>query len=129
MVRALAGGDQVWQSVGSPLRPGIVARLLDAIGPVRKLPVALHHFAQRAYYHKLEDSTKDLYAILEGPMITQNTRWDLVFYCGPKDIDFIERVDGRLEQALDYYGWFAPISRALAAEVAAVHHLEIEVRQ
>lgn len=68
-------------------------------------------FTQRAYY-KLAGS-KELYGILEAAPITTSHSWKLSFYFGPKDIDVLLPIEPRLEKALDYYGWFAPISKGL----------------
>lgn len=68
-------------------------------------------FANRAYY-KLA-GTKELFGILESVPVNTSASWNLSFYCGPKDIDCMLSVDGRLERSLDYYGWFAPISKGL----------------
>lgn len=70
-----------------------------------------NQFASRAYY-KLAGN-QELYGILESTPVQKSTEWDLSFYCGPKDIDYISAVDQRLERSLDYYGWFAPISKGL----------------
>ncbi len=70
------------------------------------------HFTQRAYY-KL-DGSQHLTAILEGPVITEPTTWDLTFYCGPKEHAALAAVDPRLEGTLEY-GIFAPLSKFLLA--------------
>ena len=36
----------------------------------------------------------------------------LSFYCGPKEMTSLSKVDPRLEGVLDY-GWFAPLSKLL----------------
>ncbi len=69
------------------------------------------HFSQRGYY-KLTGQN-DIYAILEGPVVTQETSWKLSYYCGPKESKAMNAVDPRLEQTLGYAGWFAPIARFL----------------
>ncbi|HSW73606.1 MAG TPA: membrane protein insertase YidC [Candidatus Limnocylindria bacterium] len=71
------------------------------------------HFTQRAYY-KLTGQN-ELYAILEGPKVNQETTWQLSFYCGPKESGPMGSVDPRLEQTMGYAGWFAPIARWLLA--------------
>lgn len=66
-------------------------------------------FAQRAYY-KFTD--KDvLISIIEGPSIEKTSTWNLSFYFGPKEEHAISAVDVRLEQALSYAGFFAPLSK------------------
>jgi len=66
------------------------------------------NFVQRAYYKP--QGAKQLTAILEGPVVQQKTTWKLSFYCGPKQIKEIARVDSRLEATLDY-GWLGPIAK------------------
>ncbi len=68
-------------------------------------------FVQRAFY-KLGDSY-GLNAIMESGEIKNQTSFRLSFYMGPKELSAIEQVDPRLEQAMDYSGWWAPISRIL----------------
>lgn len=68
-------------------------------------------FAQRAYY-KAETMKSGMF-ILESSPIQQKTTWHLQFYIGPKDIDLMTPVNPQLEKTLDYYGWLAPISKAL----------------
>ena len=70
-----------------------------------------HSFLDRAYYKHV--GKEYLFSILEGPSVTQKSSWDLSFYLGPKEANALEVVDKRLEKALDYYGWLAPISRFL----------------
>jgi YidC/Oxa1 family membrane protein insertase len=64
-------------------------------------------FVKRGYFHTAD---KKLYAILEGPQVTQKTTWHLTFYCGPKDHHDLGAVDVRLEAVLDY-GWFSSIAK------------------
>jgi YidC/Oxa1 family membrane protein insertase len=68
-------------------------------------------FVQRAYY--MINTRKQLASILEGPSIEVETQWTLSFYFGPKEISALQAVDPRLEQTLDYSGWFAPIAKFL----------------
>ncbi len=68
-------------------------------------------FAQRAYYKGA--SAAKLFAIIEGPVVTQATNWTLSFYFGPKEETAMALVDERLEQTLDYSGWLAPIAKLL----------------
>ncbi len=67
-------------------------------------------FVQRAYF---SGQTKALTAIVEGPVVDTQTTWTMSFYIGPKEVDAIKLVDSRLEEALDYSGIWAPISRFL----------------
>jgi YidC/Oxa1 family membrane protein insertase len=64
------------------------------------------HFAQRGYY-------KALYAIIEGPSITEETSWTTSYYFGPKEEGPMAAVDPRLHDTLGYAGWFAPIAKWL----------------
>lgn len=68
-------------------------------------------FAHRAYY-KLSGQNK-LFSILEGPSITEKTTWRLSFYFGPKEEHQLEMVDERLQQTLDYAGFFKPVASFL----------------
>lgn len=70
-------------------------------------------FVQRAYYKFL--NKKDLMAIIEGPLVHDKKEWNFSFYFGPKESEYIDPVDNRLEKTLDYYSWFAPIARFLLA--------------
>ncbi len=71
------------------------------------------HFTQRAYY-KLSDHNK-LFAILEGPAITQEHSWKISFYFGPKDMEVLSAIDNRLEQTLEFHWILAPIAKFLLA--------------
>ena len=66
---------------------------------------------QRAYFNLLDK--KQLTAIVEGPSVHKKTEWTLSFYLGPKESTAMTAVDNRLEKALDYSGFWAPISRLL----------------
>lgn len=57
----------------------------------------------------------DLYAILETAKLTKENQYSLSFYFGPKQESAMVAVDPRLPQVLEYYGWFAPISRVMLA--------------
>lgn len=70
-----------------------------------------NQFAQRAYYDLR--GQQDLISILESEAITAPTTYTLSFYLGPKEEKAIQSVDVRLEQALDYSGWLAPLSKVL----------------
>jgi YidC/Oxa1 family membrane protein insertase len=69
------------------------------------------HFVRRGYY-KIVDF-ENLYSILEGPEISQDSSWKLSFYVGPKEDDAMAAVDYRLEQTLNY-GWFSFISKPVS---------------
>ena len=90
-------------------------------------------FAHRAYYKFL--GKDKLISIIESPDIAQKQSWHLSFYFGPKKLDFLTNVDNRLEQTLDYSGWFAPIARILLKilqwlyEVALVSKWELHCVQ
>lgn len=70
-----------------------------------------HAFVQRAYY--LFNVRKQLTTVLEGPSIDAASQWNISFFFGPKEISTLQAVDPRLEQTLDYSGWFAPIAKLL----------------
>ena len=69
------------------------------------------HFAQRAYYKLV--GKQGLFAIVEGPVVTEKQSWTMSFYLGPKESSAMGQVDERLNQLLDYSGIWAPISRVL----------------
>ncbi len=66
-------------------------------------------FAQRAYF-RLEVDTAQ--AIVQSAPVKEKMTWQVSFYCGPKEMTALSRVDSRLEGVLDY-GWFAPLSKLL----------------
>ncbi len=68
-------------------------------------------FVQRAYY-KLAGE-KQLFAVIEGPAVEKKQEWVVSFYLGPKESQAMAAVDTKLERALDYSGFWAPISRVL----------------
>lgn len=68
------------------------------------------HFVERAYY-KIDDN--QLISILESAPIGNDQVWTLSFYIGPKDAQSMSQVDSRLEEALDYSGILAPLSKLL----------------
>jgi len=70
------------------------------------------NFVQRAYYKA--QSIHQLAAILEGPTVKQQTSWEMSFYCGPKQLHEMAKVDSRLESTLDY-GWLSPLSKLAMA--------------
>lgn len=78
-----------------------------------------NHFVQRAYYSP--QGTHQLIALLEGPTVTQKSSWELSFYCGPKQIAEMDKVDTRLEATLDY-GWLGPISKFSMVVLNFLYH-------
>ena len=68
------------------------------------------HFAQRGYYKKV--GAHQLFSILEGPALSEKTRFNLSFYIGPKDIEDMNAVDERLEGVLNF-GWFSWLCKLL----------------
>lgn len=77
------------------------------------------HFTQRAYFKRTEGNR--LTAIFEGPEVTEKTTWKLSFYCGPKELKELVRVDQRLDELMDY-GWLAPISKVLLSFLNTIYH-------
>lgn len=69
------------------------------------------HFVQRAYYR--QGGGTDLISIIEGPSVKNSSEFTISFYFGPKEFDAVGAVDPRLEQAFDYSGMLAPVSRLL----------------
>ncbi len=69
------------------------------------------HFVQRAYYR--QGGGTNLISIIEGPSIEDSADFIVSFYFGPKEFDAVGAVDPRLEQAFDYSGILAPVSRVL----------------
>lgn len=69
------------------------------------------HFVQRAYYR--QGGGTNLISILEGPSIENLSEFTVSFYFGPKEFHAVGAVDPRLEQAFDYSGLLAPVSRLL----------------
>ncbi len=69
------------------------------------------HFTQRAYYKLM--GKQHMLAIIEGSATSEQKEWTMSFYLGPKESGAMSAVDQRLEQALDYSGFWAPISRVL----------------
>ena len=66
-------------------------------------------FARRGYF-KVEGESAQ--GILQSAAVQEKTTWELSFYCGPKEMTSLSKVDPRLEGVLDY-GWFAPLSKLL----------------
>lgn len=71
-----------------------------------------NHFAQRGYYKK---AGNDLFAVVEGPAASKEQSWDVGFYVGPKESASLHAVDPRLENTLEFSGWFAPIAKIFLA--------------
>lgn len=71
------------------------------------------HFVKRAY--SKVTGPVDLYAVLEGPTVQEETTWHLTFYFGPKELEAMGLVDIRLEQTFDYSWILAPIAKILLA--------------
>lgn len=69
-------------------------------------------FAQRAYYMESADASK-LITIIEGPEVNHAQSWHMSWFMGPKDAHAMAAVDSRLDDVLDYSGWFAPVSKLL----------------
>lgn len=67
-------------------------------------------FAKRAYYKLHGPDAAE--AILQSSNIKEKTTWELSFYCGPKELNALKKVDTRLEDVLDY-GWFSFVSKPL----------------
>lgn len=61
-------------------------------------------FAKRAYF-KVENAKKAT-AIFESDYIKNKSSWNLSFYCGPKELNYLSKTDGRLIDLLEY-GWFS----------------------
>lgn len=68
-------------------------------------------FVQRAYY-KFADKTK-ITSIVEGSVKEGSNVWTVSFYMGPKEGAAMMAVDPRLEDTLEYAGFFSPISKFL----------------
>ncbi len=93
--------DQCWQN---PSLLGADSRYF-----VHALTGDTGAFAQRGYYSVGDGDL--LTTIFEGPAISEVTQWNMAFYCGPKELESMARVDARLENTLDYSGILAPISK------------------
>ncbi len=77
-------------------------------------------FVNRAYFNKTEKD--QLQAIVEGAPIEKETSWNVSFYVGPKELTAMEPIDPRLEETLEYSGWWAPISRVLLKLLNWLNH-------
>lgn len=67
---------------------------------------------QRGYYAAIPEK---LLSFIESGVITGKTVWNLSFYIGPKEEQALVVVNKRLEEALDYSGWLAPIAKIALA--------------
>ena len=65
----------------------------------------------RAYFWQTPENK--LLCCLESGEIVNTAEWTWSFYFGPKDTDDVRVVDPRLEELVDYSGWFGPISVAM----------------
>ncbi|MBN1549066.1 membrane protein insertase YidC [Candidatus Babeliales bacterium] len=93
--------DEIWKQptlFGASSRYFATAMIHDA-----------HNFAQRGYF-KVEPER--IAPILEGPVISKETTWNLSFYLGPKEQKAIAGVDKRLESLLNY-GWLGFIAKPI----------------
>jgi YidC/Oxa1 family membrane protein insertase len=75
-------------------------------------------FVQRAYIKRFD--AKNVFPILEGPQITQKSEWKLSFYMGPKLVDHLNAVDGRLEELLSF-GWLSWLCKLLLKLLAWIN--------
>ena len=75
-------------------------------------------FAQRGYFTEYKSR---VWAIIEGPEVTEKTTWHLKFYCGPKEANALHAADQRLTELLNY-GWLAPICHGLLALLKFLYH-------
>ncbi|MBD3231569.1 membrane protein insertase YidC [Candidatus Dependentiae bacterium] len=66
-------------------------------------------FVQRAFF---KFANKKIYPVLQGPVISQKSSWNISFYVGPKLIDDLTAVDPRLEGLL-YFGWLSWLCKLL----------------
>lgn len=83
---------------------------------------ASNDFVQRAYTMFSEKQKQGIVSILEGPSVAQKQTWRLSFFFGPKEGNAMALVDPRLEQTLDYSGFFAPISKFLLYILKLIYH-------
>ncbi|MDQ5940538.1 MAG: YidC/Oxa1 family rane protein insertase [Candidatus Dependentiae bacterium] len=67
-------------------------------------------FAQRGYFTGAESSWVS--AIVEGPVVTGTTVYTLSFFVGPKSLNALNAVDGRLSDLLAF-GWLSWIAKLL----------------
>jgi len=62
-------------------------------------------------YYNIHDKQPGM--TIEMNPIQEKTIFNYDFYMGPKDLEMLRSVDSRLEQSLDYHGWFAYLSKLL----------------
>lgn len=67
---------------------------------------------QRGYYAA---APQKLISYIESQPITDKATWNISFYIGPKEEQALAVVNERLEEALDYSGWLAPIAKLALA--------------
>lgn len=66
---------------------------------------------QNAYYTMF--SQKQYGMMLQAAEQKGSFTWETTFFVGPKDLDTVRAVDVRLEQTVDYAGWFEHIAKGL----------------
>lgn len=66
---------------------------------------------QKAYYTMF--SQKQYGMMLQAAEQKGSFVWEATFFVGPKDLDAVRAVDARLEQTVDYAGWFEHIAKGL----------------
>lgn len=66
---------------------------------------------QKAYYTMF--SQKQYGIMLQAAEQKGSFVWETTFFVGPKDLDTVRAVDVRLEQTVDYAGWFEHIAKGL----------------
>jgi YidC/Oxa1 family membrane protein insertase len=67
-------------------------------------------YLNRIYFHMVD---KEVALTMELSPVDQEAHFDFSFYMGPKDLEMLRSADPRLEQSLDYHGWFAILSKFL----------------
>ncbi len=76
------------------------------------------HFVRRSYYKRVGGN--DLFSILDGPEVDQKATWNLSFYLGPKDLEDMAAVDGRLEGLLNF-GWLSWLCKLLLKLLSMIY--------
>ncbi len=64
----------------------------------------------RSYFHM---NAKYTALTMQFVPVEKEKTFNFSFYMGPKDLEMLQAVDNRLEQSLDYHGWFAILSKFL----------------
>lgn len=64
----------------------------------------------RSYFHM---NAKYVALTMQFIPVEEEKTFHVSFYMGPKDLEMLRLVDDRLEQSLDYHGWFAMLSKFL----------------